>query len=219
MTSTVETEDDASRAGSAPQARSSPVPIPLVKSNRILAKLLLLTLRAGHHFKRYLSQDYTYGMYTVITDCKQAMVNAQLFAGDLTNPAQPGGYTNVGVLPNIADPSSFTDVGFGWLVGTPPIPSGPAARRSPSSYMDDDDTWWIESNVWSLGANNELLLTWINSQGVVSPLEIAQQTNYVNAVYPTGSYATTLGYYSRYGYTESNFPKIRLYIADQPPSC
>lgn len=69
----------------------------------------------------------------------------------------------------------------------------------------------LKLHIWlyrSLGANNGLLLTWINSKGVVTPLEIAQRTSSSNTVYLMGSYAATLGHYSQYGYTASNFPTI-----------
>lgn len=106
------------------------------------------------------------------------------------------------------------------------VPNGPAAKSTNSSYWSGFN-WWRESNVWcvgavftwdagcsrsvicilyrSLGANNELLLTWINSNGAKVPLEIAYGTNLQNIIYVSGNLLATRSVYVHF---ESILPKI-----------
>ncbi|KIO22608.1 hypothetical protein M407DRAFT_27865 [Tulasnella calospora MUT 4182] len=72
---------DGSRVASAHKARSSPLPL------MTLPAILVYDAngRSGN-LLGYLSQSMTGNFYSITTDCKQALKNGQLFAGDLTNP-------------------------------------------------------------------------------------------------------------------------------------
>ncbi|KAG9044359.1 hypothetical protein FS837_008268 [Tulasnella sp. UAMH 9824] len=103
---------EGSRTGSAHKARSSPLPPVPVPAILVYGP----NGRSGAPLG-YMSRDLTSGIYSFTTDCTKALTNGQLYAGDLTNPAQTG-YPNVGLTP-------------GYNVNTFPINgyiSGTAAR-------------------------------------------------------------------------------------------
>ncbi|KIO22604.1 hypothetical protein M407DRAFT_27863 [Tulasnella calospora MUT 4182] len=69
---------------------------------------------------------------------------------------------------------------------------------------------YIESNIWSVGANNELIPTWVNPNGDTVKMEIGYFPGGLTLA--TGS-LTILRNHN--GYDESSAPQIRLFVADQ----
>lgn len=197
---------DGSRAVSAHNARSSPVPPIPVPAILVYGP----DGRTGSPLG-YVSRSYTSKMYYFTTDCNEAMVDAELFAGDLTNPAEPGGYRNVGLIPGWpVDTFRSNDPMFGLLVGTAATPSGPPQLSKSQSAISS--SWYMESKVWSLGPDNELLLTWTNPNGDVIPMEITYIAFYDNHISTTANLSVSR---STFGDSEEDLPKIRLFIADQ----
>ncbi|KAG8926725.1 hypothetical protein FRC01_008441 [Tulasnella sp. 417] len=208
-----------SRAGSAHKARSSPalpVGVPAVL-------IYGLGGRTGQPLG-YLGKglNYAFGSYTFTTDCKDAMANAQLSSGDLTIPAQSGSYPNVGIiLPYTPVLDPVTNPGYyGAIGGTATTPNGsPPVTSRESSYSDfsiEGDPTFIESNVWSLGENNELIPTWINPNGDAVRMEIVYVPDRGNPLLITRSASALSDIYKKsYGSTSATFVPIRFFIEDQ----
>ncbi|KAG9043511.1 hypothetical protein FS837_009471 [Tulasnella sp. UAMH 9824] len=158
----------------------------------------------------YLSKNYYNdgGRYYLTPDCTKAMVNAQLFAGDLTNPAKPQGYPNVGIMGGDPSINSFATTELGVMSGTAAAPSGPGVQSKSHALAPSTD-FYMESKVWSLGANNELFVTWINPNGDAFPLEICTIDN-TKSLFVTPSVSA---YRTRWSLTEARAPKLRFYVA------
>ncbi|KIO22606.1 hypothetical protein M407DRAFT_245103 [Tulasnella calospora MUT 4182] len=196
---------DGSRVGSAHTARSSPVPVP------VPAVLVYGPEGRSGSPLGYLSQGYNgENKYYITTDCKEAMVNAQLFAGDLKNPAQPQGYSNVGLL-SAGDSVFHTGTSdFGFMVGMTATPNGPPVLSGYHSFYEGDESF-LESNVWSLNADGELILTWINPNGDAVRGEIGWY-NVTDAIIVSADLSV---YRSEYIFGNLKVATIRLYLADQ----
>ncbi|KAG8926729.1 hypothetical protein FRC01_008445, partial [Tulasnella sp. 417] len=137
----METIDDGSRTGSAHNARSSllPVPVPAIL-------VYGPNGRSGDPLG-YVSKGYVGGQYYFTTDCNQAMKDAKLVSGDLTNPAEPNGYLNVGLVPDTDPPNIGTRSSrIGFLTGTVATPKGPPVKSEYTSRMEGID-WPMESNI------------------------------------------------------------------------
>lgn len=201
---------DGSRTGSAHKARASQPPI----------EPTILVYgpngRSGNPLG-YISKGFnSRKMYYFTTDCNQAMVNGQLSAGDLTNPAQPNGFLYVGIIPNGQSIFSSSSPNIGFLAGTIATPSGSPPVASTSNSIAPGYPVDGESNVWSLGADDELLLTWINPNGAAVPMEIAYRLDLFNAITVAGSLST---FRSSTSYTESTLPTIRLFLSQGQYTC
>ncbi|KAG9025055.1 hypothetical protein FS837_005100 [Tulasnella sp. UAMH 9824] len=194
---------EGSRAGSALKARTSQAPVP------VPAILVYGPNGRSGNPLGFLSKGFNgRKTYYFTTDCNQAMANAQFNAGDLTNPAQPNGFLYVGLVPNGSSTFGSSSPNIGFLIGTAATPSGSPPVPSGSNSIAPGFPVDIESNVWSLGADDELLLTWINPNGAAVPMEIAYRLDMSNSITVAGSLSA---FRSSSGYTESTLPTIRLF--------
>ncbi|KAG8919839.1 hypothetical protein FRC01_001072 [Tulasnella sp. 417] len=218
MVSIFGTIDNGSQASSAHKARSSPalpVSVPAVVAHGPNG-------RSGTPLG-YLSQDLLEwnGGYYFTTDCSKAMVNGQLSSGALTNPAQPSGFINVGLVLPFNDQMGIgldDDIlhSFAIIVGTSTTSDGsPAVVSKDMSYVSYGIGLPMEGNVWSLGADNELIPTWINPNEEAVRLEIAYVTDgdYLIATPSVSAIADNFKY--AWGDVATRVIHIRLFIEDQ----
>ncbi|KIO22609.1 hypothetical protein M407DRAFT_27866 [Tulasnella calospora MUT 4182] len=203
--STAEMIDDGSRAGSAHKARSSPVPPITMPAILVYGS----NGRSGTPLG-YLSLGVNVNkVYYVTTDCTKAMVNPQLSSGALINPAQPQEYSSVGITSNnqVLGTDSWN---YAYLSATAATPYGsPPVTSKYHSWSDGSDKY-IESGIWSVGTNNELIPTWINPNGDTVKMEIGYFPGALTLV--TGNLAMVRQHNL---YDESSAPQIRFFIADQ----
>ncbi|KAG9044363.1 hypothetical protein FS837_008272 [Tulasnella sp. UAMH 9824] len=184
--------DNGSKAGTAHKARSSPIQV-----NGAAILVYGPTGRSGEPLG-YISKSLNaFGDYYFTTDCTAAMLNPQLYSGALTNPAKPRGYANVGFT-SFSNPTfSTSSYNFAYMGGTPSNGEG-------ASYF-------VESNVWSLGANNELISTWVNPDGNPAHTEIGYVPGAYNGIVISGN----LSEFSDAYYEAEDTTPIRLFLADQ----
>ncbi|KAG8895987.1 hypothetical protein FRC00_006656 [Tulasnella sp. 408] len=160
----------------------------------------------------YISKSLNgFGDYYFTTDCTAAMLNPQLFSGALTNPAKPRGYANVGFT-SFSNPTfSTTSYNYAYMGGTPSTPTGSVPVSSTQHSDNEGASYFVESNVWSLGANNELIPTWVNPDGNPGPTVIGYVPGASNGIVITGN----ISEFSNAFYEAGNTVPIRLFLADQ----
>lgn len=195
-----------SKAGTAHKARSSPMPV-----NGATILVYGPNGRSGQPLG-YISKSLnTFGDYYFTTDCTAAMLNPQLYSGALTNPAKPRGYANVGFTSFFNPTFSTSSYGFAYMGGTPSTPTGSAPVSSTQHSDGEGASYFVESNVWSLGANNELIATWVNPDGNPAPTNIGYVPGAYNGIVISGN----LSAFSDAYYEAEDTTPIRLFLADQ----
>ncbi|KIO22612.1 hypothetical protein M407DRAFT_27869 [Tulasnella calospora MUT 4182] len=134
-----------------------------------------------------------WGMYYLTTDWTAAMVNAQLFSGALTSPAKSGGYSNVGFVAVNGTTLTASSLQPAYMGGVPATPSGslPVLSTDHSITQFPDNIYTLESNLWSLDENKELIPTWINPDGNSTPAEIGWGPDFDNGILITGNLTAT----------------------------
>lgn len=195
-----------SKAGSAHKPRSSPVPVHG-------AAILVYgpNGRSGEPLG-YISKSLNaFGDYSFNTDCMVAMVNPQLFSGALTNPAKPKGYANVGFTSFLAPTFGTSSSNYAYMAGTSATPTGSVPVSSTQHSDGEGYNYLIESNIWSLGANNELIPSWVNQDGNPAHTEIGYVPGAANGIVITGSLSAFRNAY----YDAVDTVQIRLFLADQ----
>lgn len=174
-----------SQAGSAHQARSSPVPLSVPG---------ILVYGPGSNglsstFLGYISTEPNsdLGTYYLTRDC--VGIQGSLLFGALTSPVLPNEYPNVGFTVDLGSGPTFsTDTSnFAFMSATAATPDGPFPVSSAAQSVDPDSEMLIESSIWSLTTDDELILTWINPNGEAIPVEIGYVSDWDNAIIITGS--------------------------------
>ncbi|KIO27537.1 hypothetical protein M407DRAFT_243310 [Tulasnella calospora MUT 4182] len=193
-----------SRAGSAHQARSSSVPLP------VSAITIFGTEGRGVGEPMGWLKATDWATYSLSADC--TLVNAQFLSGALTNPST--GYTDV--FPNIGFVVPEGNPNFGtessnWAIMSPTVatPNGSPPVSSPDQGVTWGSDSFMESNIWSLGADEELTLTWINPDGEAVPMEIGYFPYWGDGIVITGSISALSTYTVNNGAGE--VVQIRLY--------
>ncbi|KAG8902830.1 hypothetical protein FRC01_009460 [Tulasnella sp. 417] len=160
----------------------------------------------------YISKNFNFfGDYYFTTDCTVAMNNPKLFSGALTNPAKPKGYANVGFTSTFAPTFGTSSSSFAYMGGTPETPAGSVPVTSTQHSDGEGNSYFIESNIWSLGADNELIPTWVNPDGNPAHTEIGYVPGAMNSIVITGSLSAFHDNYS----DAKDVVQIRLFLADQ----
>ncbi|KAG8997240.1 hypothetical protein FRB90_012555 [Tulasnella sp. 427] len=137
---------------------------------------IIITNARGNHLGFVSKHFNDLGSYSVTTDCTAALSDPQLTASHgLINSANPGGFSAVGLVTSL----NFTPgVPHGLVLsgtaatpyGSLPLSSiehsgGNGADQPGASETLSNTSLLIESNIWSIGANNELSVTWVNPDG------------------------------------------------------
>ncbi|KIO22611.1 hypothetical protein M407DRAFT_27868 [Tulasnella calospora MUT 4182] len=154
----------------------------------------------------YVSKNLnSYGDYFVTTKCAEAMINPQLDSGALTNPANSGGYSNIGFLAYNSQTLPTALIRNVYMGGMSATPSGSSPVLSTQHSDLPGQQRYMESNVWSLGANSELIPTWINPDGKPALTELGYKTTGDTSIFISGGVAAA---------GLSSTPQIRLFLTD-----
>ncbi|KIO22602.1 hypothetical protein M407DRAFT_245099 [Tulasnella calospora MUT 4182] len=191
-----------SRAGSAHQARSSSVPL----------SVPLITIfgsegRGVGEPMGWLRATDGYS-YSLTRECTP--VNAQFLSGALTNPSLPDEWPNIGFVVYEGNPNFGTE-SSNWAIMSPTAttPNGSPPVDSPEQLLNLGSSMFIESNIWSLGADEELTLTWINPNGEAVPMEIGYFPYLDDSIVIAGSLSALSAYFVNMGAGEA--VQVRLY--------
>ncbi|KAG8942885.1 hypothetical protein FRC04_003460 [Tulasnella sp. 424] len=126
----------------------------------------------------YVSKGFNdWNSYFVTADCTAAMINPKYDSGALTNPngavAMMGGTAAKALTSRLIALS---------VVLAKLAPTG----SDPEALVQDDmmggSVTYFESNVWSLGTNNELIPTWVNGDGKAAHTELGYLPGYGIAI-------------------------------------